>query len=83
MVEFYYRGRKYDDKDIIIWILIAISLFAISYAHSLENQYEDMDYELQLCNQKAVEQRYEGIIQTPIWSKPLIGFNISELNGVS
>lgn len=77
MVKIKIRGREYTEKDIMIWILIVISIFAISYAHGLEKLVENIDYELQECQIKLEPQQQTGL-QPVIF--PDIKINLSEVD---
>lgn len=48
-MRFTWRGREFGEKDIIILLLAAIAIFTISYSWHLENTFEEIDFELQLC----------------------------------
>lgn len=65
MFEFKWRGRKYTEKDIMIWILVAVSLFAIGYTHGLEKWVEDLDFNLQQCQDKCEPHQQQASYQPP------------------
>lgn len=76
MIKFEWHGRLYGEKDIIIWILLAVCLFTISYTNNLENVIENLDYDLQKCEITTQQQP----LIFPRVVTPLIKINISEIN---